>query len=211
MSPNLRCSQAFVFLKKSPLLIVSAITWEQRKLNQLADIIGGGTPSTANPEYWDGDIDWYAPAEIGEERYADGSVRKITELGLQKSSATVLPAGRTILFTSRAGIGKTAILRRSGATNQGFQSIVLKDGINPYFIFSMSDSIKEKAETVASGSTFLEISGKMLGNLDVMIPKKPEQDMIARYFESLDSLITLHQREYDNEKRAKIFVLALIG
>ena len=75
----------------------------------------------------------------------------------------------------------------------------------------MSDSIKEKAETVASGSTFLEISGKMLGNLDVMIPKKPEQDMIARYFESLDSLITLHQREYDNEKRAKIFVLALIG
>ena len=100
--------------------------WEQRKLNQLADIIGGGTPSTANPEYWDGDIDWYAPAEIGEERYADGSVRKITELGLQKSSATVLPAGRTILFTSRAGIGKTAILRRSGATNQGFQSIVLK-------------------------------------------------------------------------------------
>ena len=177
--------------------------WEQRKLNQLADIIGGGTPSTANPEYWDGDIDWYAPAEIGEERYADGSVRKITELGLQKSSATVLPAGRTILFTSRAGIGKTAILRRSGATNQGFQSIVLKDGINPYFIFSMSDSIKEKAETVASGSTFLEISGKMLGNLDVMIPKKPEQDMIARYFESLDSLITLHQRKLEKLKTIK--------
>ncbi len=177
--------------------------WEQRKLNQLADIIGGGTPSTANPEYWDGDIDWYAPAEIGEERYADGSVRKITELGLQKSSATVLPAGRTILFTSRAGIGKTAILRCSGATNQGFQSIVLKDGINPYFIFSMSDSIKEKAETVASGSTFLEISGKMLGNLDVMIPKKPEQDMIARYFESLDSLITLHQRKYDKLVKVK--------
>ena len=177
--------------------------WEQRKLNQLADIIGGGTPSTANPEYWDGDIDWYAPAEIGEERYADGSVRKITELGLQKSSATVLPADRTILFTSRAGIGKTAILRRSGATNQGFQSIVLKDGINPYFIFSMSDSIKEKAETVASGSTFLEISGKMLGNLDVMIPKKPEQDMIARYFESLDSLITLHQRKYDKLVKVK--------
>ena len=177
--------------------------WEQRKLNQLADIIGGGTPSTANPEYWDGDIDWYAPAEIGEERYADGSVRKITELGLQKSSATVLPADRTILFTSRAGIGKTAILRRSGATNQGFQSIVLKDGINPYFIFSMSDSIKEKAETVASGSTFLEISGKMLGNLDVMIPKKPEQDMIARYFESLDSLITLHQRKLEKLKTIK--------
>lgn len=174
-----------------------ADAWEQRKLNQIADIIGGGTPSTANPEYWDGDIDWYAPAEIGEERYADGSVRRITELGLQRSSATILPAGRTILFTSRAGIGKTAILRRSGATNQGFQSIVLRDGINPYFIFSMSDSIKEKAETVASGSTFLEISGKMLGNLDVMIPNKSEQDMIAGCFEALDFLITLYQRKYD--------------
>ena len=67
----------------------------------------------------------------------------------------------------------------------------------------MSDSIKEKAETVASGSTFLEISGKMLGNLDVMIPKKPEQDMIARYFESLDSLITLHQRKLEKLKTIK--------
>ena len=177
--------------------------WEQRKLNQIADIIGGGTPSTSNSEYWDGGIDWYAPAEIGGQIYADGSVRKITELGLQNSSATVLPANRTILFTSRAGIGKTAILRRPGATNQGFQSIVLKDGFNPYFIFSMSDSIKGKAEAVASGSTFLEISGKALGNLDVMLPNKQEQDQIAGCFEALDTLITLHQRKLEKLKNMK--------
>lgn len=177
--------------------------WEQRKLNQIADIIGGGTPSTNNLEYWDGDIDWYAPAEIGEQRFAEGSVRKITELGLQKSSATVLPANKTILFTSRAGIGKTAILRRSGATNQGFQSLVLKDEYNPYFVYSMSDNIKEKAEAVASGSTFLEISGKMLGNLEMMLPNRPEQDKIASYFESLDHLITLHQREVEKLKNIK--------
>ena len=177
--------------------------WEQRKLNQIADIIVGGTPSTSNSEYWDGGIDWYAPAEIGGQIYADGSVRKITELGLQNSSATVLPANRTILFTSRAGIGKTAILRRPGATNQGFQSIVLKDGFNPYFIFSMSDSIKGKAEAVASGSTFLEISGKALGNLDVMLPNKQEQDQIAGCFEALDTLITLHQRKLEKLKNMK--------
>ena len=177
--------------------------WEQRKLNQIADIIGGGTPSTSNPDYWDGEIDWYAPAEIGGQIYADGSIKKITELGLQKSSATVLPANRTILFTSRAGIGKTAILRRSGATNQGFQSIVLKDGFNPYFIFSMSNKIKEKAEAVASGSTFLEISGKALGNLDVMLPDKSEQELIGEYFEALDRLITLHQRKYETLKQIK--------
>lgn len=171
--------------------------WRRKKLNQIADIIGGGTPSTSNPEYWDGAIDWYAPAEIGDQRFADGSIRKITELGLQKSSATVLPAGRTIMFTSRAGIGKTAILRCSGATNQGFQSLVLKDGCNPYFIYSMSSNIKEQAEAVASGSTFLEISGKMLGNLEIMLPGKPEQDKIAVYFDSLDSLIILQQQKYD--------------
>ena len=183
--------------------IPSTNAWEQRKLNQIADIIGGGTPSTSNPDYWDGEIDWYAPAEIGGQIYADGSIKKITELGLQKSSATVLPANRTILFTSRAGIGKTAILRRSGATNQGFQSIVLKDGLNPYFIFSMSDKIKEKAEAVASGSTFLEISGKALGNLDVMLPDKSEQELIGEYFEALDHLITLHQRKYESLMQIK--------
>lgn len=172
-------------------------TWEQRKLGEIAEIVGGGTPSTSNPAYWDGDIDWYAPAEMEGQRYAVGSVRKITEQGLQNSSARVLPANRTVLFTSRAGIGKMAILKRQGATNQGFQSMVLTDDCNPYFIYSMGSVIKEKAEGVASGSTFLEISGKMLGNIEIAVPNKPEQDAIAEYFERLDDLITLHQRKYD--------------
>ena len=70
--------------------------------------------------------------------------------GLENSSAKILPADKTVLFTSRAGIGKTAILRHEGATNQGFQSMVLNDEINPYFVFSMSSIIKDKAERVAS-------------------------------------------------------------
>lgn len=181
--------------------------WEQRKLSDVAEIIGGGTPSTNKPEYWDGNIDWYAPAEINGQIYVDGSERKITKLGLEKSSARLLPAYRTVLFTSRAGIGKTAILRRSGTTNQGFQSIILNDDTNPYFVFSMTDMIKEKAERVASGSTFAEISGKMLGNLEFMFPEKLEQDRIGAYFESLDNLITLHQRKCDELKEFKKFML----
>ena len=98
--------------------------WEQRKLGEIAEIVGGGTPSTSIPEYWDGDIHWYAPAEMEGKRYAENSARKITALGLRNSSAKVLPANRTVLFTSRAGIGKTAILRHPAATNQGFQSLV---------------------------------------------------------------------------------------
>ena len=172
-------------------------SWEQRKLSDLAEIIGGGTPDTNIPAYWDGDIDWYAPAEMEGQRYASSSVRKITELGLQKSSAKMLPAQRTVLFTSRAGIGKMAILQRPAATNQGFQSLVLKDGTEPYFIYSMGVNIKEMAEGVASGSTFLEISGKMLGNLEVMVPTLKEQEAIAAFFRNIDDLITLHQREHD--------------
>ena len=169
------------------------LSWEQRKLSDLAEIVGGGTPDTNNSAYWDGDIDWYAPAEMEGQRYAVGSIRKITELGLQKSSAKMLPAHRTVLFTSRAGIGKMAILQRSAATNQGFQSLVLRDGTDPYFIYSMGEKIKGMAEGVASGSTFLEISGKMLGNLEVMIPSIEEQKEIASFFRGIDDLITLHQ------------------
>ena len=187
-------------------LIYEAITfsWEQRKLSEVAEVIGGGTPSTSNSEYWDGDINWYAPAEIGEQIYVESSERKITKLGLEKSSAKILPAHKTVLFTSRAGIGNTAILRTPAATNQGFQSMVLHDDINTYFVFSMTDMIKAKAEKVASGSTFAEISGKMLGNLEFMFPSKQEQDKIGEYFEQLDNLITLHQckcnmlKKYEN-------------
>lgn len=110
--------------------------WEKRKLGEIADIRGGGTPSTSKPEYWDGEIDWYAPAEIGTQRYVSGSRRQITNLGLNKSSATMLPANKTILFTSRAGIGNAAILTKSGATNQGFQSIVVKPATDIYFLYS---------------------------------------------------------------------------
>ena len=177
--------------------------WEQRKLSEVAEIIGGGTPSTGVSEYWDGDIDWYAPAEINDQIYVECSERKITRLGLENSSAKILPANKTVLFTSRAGIGKTAILRREGATNQGFQSMVLNDQTNPYFVFSMNSIIKEKAERVASGSTFAEISGKMLGNLEFMFPSKAEQDKIGDYFENLDNLITLHQHKLEKLKNVK--------
>ena len=169
--------------------------WEQRKLGDVATIVGGGTPSTNNDAYWDGDIDWYSPAELGEQVYADRSVRRITQAGYDSCSATLLPAGKTILFTSRAGIGNTAILRRSAGTNQGFQSLVVNDDIDVYFVYSMTDRIKKFAEQKASGSTFLEISGKGLAAGEFAFPSKDEQTAIGSMFKQLDNLITLHQRE----------------
>ena len=191
--------------KKVPQLRFPEFTdaWKQRKLSDIALIVGGGTPSTNNPEYWDGEIDWYAPAEINGQIYADYSARKITKLGLEKSSAKILPAGKTVLFTSRAGIGKTAILRRPAATNQGFQSLVLNDEIDTYFVYSMTEIIKQKAEKIASGSTFAEISGKMLGGLSFMFPKYTEQNKIGTFFSKLDNLITLQQRKLNSLQKLK--------
>ena len=169
------------------------LSWEQRKLGEVATIVGGGTPSTNNDAYWDGDIDWYSPAELGGQVYADRSVRRITQAGYDSCSATLLPAGKTILFTSRAGIGNTAILRRSACTNQGFQSLVVNDDTDVYFVYSMTDRIKKFAEQKASGSTFLEISGKGLAAGEFAFPSKDEQAAIGSMFKQLDSLITLHQ------------------
>lgn len=181
-----------------------ANAWEQRKLGELAEIVGGGTPSTSVESYWDGDIDWYAPAEISEQIYLKSSQRKITEEGLNKSSAKVLPVG-TVLFTSRAGIGKTAILLKEGCTNQGFQSIVPnKNKLDSYFIFTRSEELKRYGETVGAGSTFVEVSGKQMANMELMMPTTmDEQQKIGEYFSNLDNLITLHQRKLDMLKKLK--------
>lgn len=163
-------------------------------MGDVADIVGGGTPSTGRNEFWDGDIDWYAPAEIADQIFVDSSERKITEEGLDNSSAKMLPIG-TVLFTSRAGIGKMAILRKEACTNQGFQSIVpYRDKLDSYFIFSRAYELKRYGETVGAGSTFVEVSGKQMSDMRLMMPKSiEEQKAIGRYFEKLDHLITLHQ------------------
>ena len=170
--------------------------WEQRKLGDIADIVGGGTPSTGNQSYWDGDIDWYAPAEIADQIYANSSQKKITGLGYENSSAKMLPPG-TVLFTSRAGIGKTAILTRKGCTNQGFQSIVPHRGeLDSYFIFSRTGELKRYGELVGAGSTFVEVSGKQMAVMELMMPPTMrEQQTIGGFFQQLDHLITLHQRK----------------
>ena len=181
--------------------------WEQRKLGEIADIVGGGTPSTGNPSYWNGEIDWYAPAEITGQIYANSSQKKITDLGYENSSAKMLPPG-TVLFTSRAGIGKTAILTRKGCTNQGFQSIVPHRGeLDTYFIFSRTEELKRYGELVGAGSTFVEVSGKQMAVMELMMPPTMrEQQTIGGFFQQLDHLITLHQRECIRLKRSTPYV-----
>jgi type I restriction enzyme S subunit len=178
--------------------------WECRRLGDMADIIGGGTPSTKNPTYWNGDINWYAPAEITNQIYVSSSQKKITQEGFNHCSTKMLPIG-TILFTSRAGIGKTAILAKEGCTNQGFQSIVpYKDKLDSYFIFSRTEELKCYGEAVGAGSTFIEVSGKQMANMRLMMPKTlEEQQKIGLYFKQLDNLISISEQELNEYKRLK--------
>ena len=116
-------------------------------------------------------------------------------MGLKKSSAKLLPANRSILFTSRATIGEMGILTQDATTNQGFQSLVLHNEVIPYFIFSMKSALKKQAIKKASGSTFLEISKREVEKLKIIIPSEKEQKKVSMLFKSIDNLITLYEKK----------------
>ncbi|HAR6805413.1 TPA: restriction endonuclease subunit S [Staphylococcus aureus] len=177
--------------------------WEMKKLGNIANIVGGGTPSTKKSEYWDGNINWFSPVEIGDKEFVSTSQRRITEKGLEKSSAKMLPIG-TVLFTSRAGIGKTAILSKEATTNQGFQSIVPKENdLDSYFLYSMTSILKRNAEKVGAGSTFSEVSRKQMEQIKLLIPILKEQKQIGQLFQIINRKINkqLHKIELLKQRK----------
>ncbi|MDH0665985.1 restriction endonuclease subunit S [Acinetobacter junii] len=184
--------------QKSPELRFSQFKndWNETILGDVVDIVGGGTPDTNVPEFWNGDIDWYSPTEIGENVYANRSIKKITAAGLKNSSAKILPAKKTVLFSSRAGIGDMAILDKPAATNQGFQSFIANN-IDVYFLYSMGVKIKKFALSKASGSTFLEISRNQLAQMEFFAPsaESGEQTQIGNFFQNLDQSIALQEKK----------------
>ncbi|MGN8479862.1 restriction endonuclease subunit S [Helicobacter pylori] len=169
--------------------------WQKIRLGDIAEIIGGGTPSTQVTSFWNGSINWFTPTEIGITKYVYKSQRTITPLGLKKSSAKLLPIG-TILLTSRASIGDCAIFKVAATTNQGFQSLIPLEKINNEFLYYLMLTLKNKLLKLASGSTFLEVSPNKIKNLLIPLPPLNEQIAIAnilsdldRYLYSLDALI----------------------
>ena len=161
--------------------------WEEKKLEEIGNFIGGGTPNTAIQEYWDGGIPWYTPTEI-KNGDLKSSNRTITEKGLKNSSAKLLPPG-AILITTRATIGDVAISKKECTTNQGFQSLVVNDSESNLFWFYWIIRHKEELIKRASGSTFKEISKNEIINITSYSPKKQEQQKIAACLSSLDELI----------------------
>lgn len=168
--------------------------WEEKKLGEICDIIGGGTPDTNKAEYWNGNIQWFTPTEIGNTKYISESKRKITQLGFEKSSAKLLPVG-TILFTSRATLGEMSITTVECTTNQGFQSLIPnKNFVHPDYLYYLQPILQKYCYSKASGSTFLEISAKSLKECYIPLPCKAEQQKITDCLSSMDSLIQNQQK-----------------
>lgn len=178
--------------------------WKEATIGDVATIIGGGTPSTLNPSYWNGDIQWFTPAELNNsKKYVSKSERTITEQGLKESSAKLLPKG-TVLLTTRASIGLTAILKNPACTNQGFQSLIAKDICCNEFLYYVIPLIKDEMLSRASGSTFAEISARKLSTITLQLPPLPEQQRIAKALSDMDALISTTEKLLQKKKNIKL-------
>lgn len=168
--------------------------WEVKKLSEVAEIIGGGTPSSSKSEYFEnGDIAWLTPKDLSGyyNRYISKGERNITKLGLDNSSAKLLPAG-SVLLTSRAPIGYVAIAKNPISTNQGFKNLVLKEGHIPEFYYYLLKNNISLLESRATGSTFKEISGQILKDTELNIPTIEIQKKIVDILNPLDEKIELN-------------------
>lgn len=166
-------------------------SWKTYKLSEVGEIIGGGTPSTTKQEYYNGNISWITPRDLSNHNsmFISKGERSITELGLKNSSAKLMPKG-SVLLTSRAPIGYLAISENEVCTNQGFKSIAVNDKIadNKFIYYLLKTNIDLLLQN-ATGSTFQEVSGNIIKNLEFKFPPLQEQQSIASILSAIDDKI----------------------
>ena len=169
--------------------------WTFARLKHIGGIVGGGTPKTNISKYWDGNIPWLTPADLSgyDSMYISTGSRTITDFGLKSSSAQMLPAN-SILYSSRAPIGYTAIATIPVCTNQGFKSVVPYDfSMSPYLYYCLrarTDNIIQRA----TGTTFKEISGSEMAETIIPIPPLNEQSKIIEKVTQLQEVISLIEK-----------------
>jgi len=174
--------------------------WTFKKIEDVADIVGGGTPSTKRSEYFGGNIPWIRPKDLSNHQvvYISKGEKNITEIGLKNSSAKLLPKG-TILLSTRAPIGYLAIAKNPVTTNQGFRSLVVKSNkVNNLFLYYLLKINIDKLKQNASGATFGELSGSTLKSIIFLFPPIDTQKKIAAILSAYDDLIE------NNTRRIKI-------
>ncbi|MFC2482784.1 MAG: restriction endonuclease subunit S, partial [Capnocytophaga granulosa] len=167
--------------------------WAWCRLGDIGEIIGGGTPSTSIEEYWNGEISWITPADLSNysDKYIAQGKRNITQLGLDNSSAKLIPKG-SILFSTRAPIGYVVIADRPLSTNQGFKSLSLSINMSEEFVYYFLLAEKERIKLLASGTTFQELSASAFSKILIPLPPLAEQHRIVQqiknYFTAFDQI-----------------------
>ena len=180
--------------------------WVERPLGQVGEIKSGGTPSTTQAHFWDGGVYWCTPTDITRLRgrkYLIDTARTISTVGLQFSSAEVIPP-RSLIMTSRATIGECAINLVPVATNQGFKSIVTFADIDVEFLYYLMTTQKTSLVALCAGSTFLEIGKKQLSGYMIKLPKdRVEQEAIAAMLADMDAELAALETRRDKTQDLK--------
>ncbi len=178
--------------------------WEARQLGEIAHVVGGGTPKSSVPEYWDGNIKWCTPTDITGTpgKYLNRTTRTISQEGLKASAATLLPEGALLLCT-RATIGELKIAATPISTNQGFKALVCGSGVSNEFLYYKLLTMKQHLIEKSSGSTFLEISKKDIVSLPANLPPLDEQTAIAAVLSDMDAELVALEAKRDKAHSMK--------
>lgn len=166
------------------------LKWPSVQLSECCRIVSGGTPKSSEASYWDGDILWATPKDLTElaSKHISSTPRTISESGLAKSSATMLPA-QSVLFSSRAPIGHVAINTVPMCTNQGFKSLVPDPTqIFTDYLYYWLRANKAQLQSLGNGATFKEISKGVISKVEIPLPPLPAQRRIAAILDKADAL-----------------------
>lgn len=165
------------------------------KLGEVCTIVSGSTPKTSVTSYWDGNIKWITPAELNEDTfYIMDSIRHITEEGKEKTGLSYLPTG-TVILSSRAPIGKTAIAGCEMCCNQGFKNLICSDAIYNEYLYFFLKSKTDYLNSLGRGATFKEISKSIVENIEIPLPEVNQQKEITEKFKKLEELISLRKQQ----------------
>ncbi len=182
------------------------------RLGDVCTVVSGSTPKSTVPEYWDGDIKWITPAELSNDTYIiNDSARHITALGVAKTGLKSFPAG-TVILSSRAPIGKTAIAGCEMFCNQGFKNLICSEKIDSKYLYYFLSGKTDYLNSLGRGATFKEISKAIVENIEIPLPEVEEQKRIAACFEQLLRLIQLQKAELEElDKLVKSRFIELFG
>jgi type I restriction enzyme S subunit len=186
--------------------------WTYQTIEDVAETVGGGTPSTGIPEYWEPpEITWFSPTDItnNEGTAILSSERKISERGLQNSSAKLLPPN-TILMTSRASIGFFAIYDGICATNQGFISVIPKNPKYRWYILLELRSRKDEIVGRAGGTTFKEINKTTFRGMPILVPHESLVEQFGIYFDDILDQVKCLKKQIKNLEQARDILLPML-